>query len=397
MSKQTTANYLLLLLAGVELCVLGTYSGLGGQEKTVDIVQQQTADTVLQSKHHSKVAVPAKERPGKAAVGTQVVPSAEPSPIPLPIVGVDQGESGCAGLWTLTRMILSLAAERDRHLKMSSCLLRGELTVRVEGDREFQFIYVPPGRFFLGYSDDDRIRLVEETGNVLFGNNAKPQVSIMVTEGYFVLNREITEAQFQSFRRATSKDGDTAKTDKTGQDDLPVRDVTWEEAVAFCDWLSKLSGYCVRLPTEIEWEYAARGPWPQRYPWPNTSEFHAWAEQDETRGPRSFDIVRKDVSWRGVYDLGGNVSEWCLDLFQERSYEDLRGEQSYSPAAARVQQSPSGRLGIRTCRGGSFKDRKVNCEVSIRRSLLQAERKPVLGFRPVLLVSQEMQAKRTEP
>jgi formylglycine-generating enzyme required for sulfatase activity len=318
---------------------------------------------------------------GTGSVGQDSVPDRAATPAGAPANGgllTDLRDA--AWKWTVTsvKMVLEREAERDRYRQANAALLAGELTLSIKPNVEFRFVYLPPGRFKLGYSDEDRLRLAAKTANTLAGSNAQPQVNVVVAHGYFILDREVTEAQL-----AASKD-------KEARGDLPARDVTWDEAMAFCDWLSRQSGYQVRLPTEIEWEYAARGPWSQRYPWANPAEFHARAvkdnDADRPDGPRGFDKDGGDVSWRGVHDLAGNVSEWCLDVYKDRAYRDLDADKPYHPEKVRPELPPAGKVFARTYRGGAFKDSPLNCEAPVRRSWLQDERSPVIGFRPVLIL-----------
>ncbi|MBR6089698.1 MAG: SUMF1/EgtB/PvdO family nonheme iron enzyme [Anaerolineaceae bacterium] len=97
--------------------------------------------------------------------------------------------------------------------------------------------------------------------------------------------------------------------------DYPVINVTWDQASAYCEWAGG------RLPTEAEWEYAAKGDEGYTYPWGNTFA----SENLNFSGSGNYDVVRvdanpKDLSPFGLYDMGGNAAEWVFDCYQENWY-----------------------------------------------------------------------------
>jgi toxoflavin biosynthesis protein ToxD len=102
-----------------------------------------------------------------------------------------------------------------------------------------------------------------------------------------------------------------------GEDDHPVWGVTYEEANAFCSWYSKQVGFQVTLPSEEQWEYAARGTSDQEYPW--GEEFDPSRCNTIESGLHKTTPVRKYENGRsqfGLYDLGGNVEEWVNTMYK---------------------------------------------------------------------------------
>lgn len=85
--------------------------------------------------------------------------------------------------------------------------------------------------------------------------------------------------------------------------------------------------------------------------------------------------------------MGGNLSEWCLDVFIADRYRSLGKLYIHSPSDPKVPETPKGESNPRRVyRGGSFKDQKENCEVCVRRELNEDKSSPAIGFRPVLLL-----------
>ena len=103
----------------------------------------------------------------------------------------------------------------------------------------------------------------------------------------------------------------------------PVVGVTWYEALAYCRWLTDTmnDGYEYRLPTEAQWERAARGPHGWRYPWGDDwIESRANSEELNLERTTPVGIFPDGASSEGVLDLSGNVWEWCNDWYGEKTY-----------------------------------------------------------------------------
>ena len=129
-------------------------------------------------------------------------------------------------------------------------------------------------------------------------------------------------------------------------DAYPVLGVNWDSAVAYCNWLSAKTGRKYRLPTEAEWEKAARGADQRRYPWGNEIN-HKFANYVETA---KFDTGMKVGSFPtgaspyGAMDMAGNVMEWCSDWYARDYYTSSPGKNPKGPATG----------AYRVVRGGSF-------------------------------------------
>jgi len=213
-------------------------------------------------------------------------------------------------------------------------------------------IYIPGGTFMMGR---DNATDPEEI----------PAHSVSV--GPFLLDKlPVTNQQYAEFVRATSHPAPpnwNAGTHPARQGDWPVTQVSWDDADAYCYWKGKGG----RLPTEAEWEFAARGTDGRVYPWGNnfgsalTNSVEAGVGQLEPVGTRS-----NAASPFGVLDMSGNVWQWCED-----GYKPYAGHEPtfQIPAGAKV------------IRGGSFKSDKDHVTTTTRNLDLATSRSPTIGFR----------------
>lgn len=156
--------------------------------------------------------------------------------------------------------------------------------------------------------------------------------------------------------------------------DLPVTMVSYEDALAFCAWLSKRDGKNYRLPTEAEWEYACRAGSTSVYPFPfEFRDSYCWSlwNTKKTVCPRPVG-TRQPNPW-GLFDMGGNAREWCLDWY---------GEKAYLLSKKEFPQGPSNGT-LRVIRGGCFIDMNSFLRSSHRGYLAPEQVLNNQGFRVV--------------
>lgn len=209
------------------------------------------------------------------------------------------------------------------------------------------------GSYFQVYMIPDMVSIPTVTsfsmgGPVAEGGYANEQPVHPVNLNAFYMSKyEITIKQYVYFLNAGGNDDHyrTEMADTTycgiikngagdysvssGRDNYPVTYVTWYDAVAYCDWLSANTGKTYRLPTEAEWEYAAVGGNPHRtYPWGNTWQ-QTYCNWWDNGGDGSIDgyaytapvgSYESGKSPFGLYDMAGNVWEWCKDWYKSDYY-----------------------------------------------------------------------------
>ncbi len=189
----------------------------------------------------------------------------------------------------------------------------------------------------------------------------------VVTVRPFLLCRfQTTNAHWESFRRATMRD----KPEFTCPTQ-PVTSVNWFDAVAYCRWLSKEWGRHFRLPTEAEWESAARGGLERMlYPWgndpPESRPNYAgrWRE-----GPEP--VATSEPNGYGLFDICENVHEWCCDWYDAGYYAASPGENPPGPVTGKRRAS----------RGGAWRHHIKIARCAARSSIPPEFRYSDYGFR----------------
>ncbi|MGI8786274.1 MAG: formylglycine-generating enzyme family protein [Pyrinomonadaceae bacterium] len=183
---------------------------------------------------------------------------------------------------------------------------------------------------------------------------------------------EVTNAQYAEFVEAAKhkspldwKDGKFLP----GTGDEPVTNITWADANDYCAWLSKELGATVRLPSEAEWERAARGDTDNKYPWGNKWNDEA-AQSVETNGKiRSVKSLSAGRSPFGVYEMVGNVWEWTSDLVVDEFGKPVLHENSKR----------------RIMKGGSAKENRKDLTIDVSAARPEDNASAWLGFRYVII------------
>jgi formylglycine-generating enzyme required for sulfatase activity len=138
-------------------------------------------------------------------------------------------------------------------------------------------------------------------------------------DGFWMGKLEVTFGQYDRFCEETAREK-PVDVEGWGRGLQPATSVTWNDAVAFAKWLSGKTGKHFRLPTEAEWEYACRsGGKPEMYAGGSDIDRLAWYRQNSDLRPHP--VGTKEPNGLGLYDMSGNVNEWCEDLFSPDAYK----------------------------------------------------------------------------
>jgi formylglycine-generating enzyme required for sulfatase activity len=257
-------------------------------------------------------------------------------------------------------------------------------TSKTVNDGYGDYVYVPAGSFEMGDRAGDGLARERPAHSVELG-------------AFYIGKYEITNREWKKFRDDPGYDdakfwphGRVVPRDQVpywtqpnnhgggtpGSDDYPVIGVNWDAASAYCAWLSARTGKHYRLPTEAEWEKAARGTDGRRYPWGDSIDRNL----ANFVGGQAFDTVRPVGSYQGnaspygAFDMAGNVLEWCQDWY----------DRDYYAVSPRTNPPGPGTGAYRVVRGGSF-----FVEAFELRSAARSAAWPsflghrMIGFRPV--------------
>ena len=232
----------------------------------------------------------------------------------------------------------------------------GNQTITINGV-SFTMIKVEGGTFQMGATS--------EQGNDAYSAE-KPVHSVTLSD-YYIGETEVTQELWEAVMGSNPSYFD-------GNLQRPVETVSWNDCQEFITKLNQLTGKNFRLPTEAEWEYAARGGNKSKgykYSGSNTIDNVAWCDDDNSNS-RTHDVKTKSPNELGIYDMSGNVYEWCQDWYG-----------NYSSGSQTNPKGPSSGSG-RVMRGGSWHYYAQICRVSYRSSHYHNFRDSIIGFRLAL-------------
>ncbi|NEO35505.1 MAG: formylglycine-generating enzyme family protein [Moorea sp. SIOASIH] len=219
-------------------------------------------------------------------------------------------------------------------------------------------VYIPAGRFSMGSSIRER----------WIDDRERPQHQVTIPP-FFLGKYQVTQAQWKAVVQNLPKvkhDLDPDPSEFKGEN-RPVERVTWFDAVEFCDRLSKYTGKQYRLPSEAEWEYACRAgtTTPFHYGETITSELANYKASDTYAKEKKGEYRRKTTPVRsfppnsfGLYDMHGNVWEWCADPF----HDNYKG----APTDASVWSKKHNPFNYYIMRGGSWNTEAGDCRSAFR-------------------------------
>ena len=246
---------------------------------------------------------------------------------------------------------------------------------RVEPCFGLELLWLPPGRFVMGTDKEGRAE--------------GPGHAVKLTRGFWLGATDVTVAQFRRFVVATGyvtqaeREGGaslatmlglTKKADANWRnphfpqnDNHPVVCVSWKDAQAYLQWLNQGTGGGYRLPTEAEWEYACRGDGGPEAP--GAPDAIAWHEDNS--GAATHPVAKKEANAFGLFDMLGNVSQWCQDWYGEYAASGSTDPQGPATGTRRV------------LRGAAWNAGASSLRPTLRTGYEPEGRTQLLGFRVV--------------
>jgi formylglycine-generating enzyme required for sulfatase activity len=254
-------------------------------------------------------------------------------------------------------------------------IARGEKrTLPQDGNRliigGMEFLRIPKGKFVMGSKDD----------NELAQDHEKPQHTVELSD-FWMAKFILTNEQYAEFLGKQKH----PVTDWQKKKDHPVVNVSWDDAVAYCKWfnetyqgeLKEAGNLMLRLPSEAEWEKAARGAYGNEWPWGNEFDPNKCNSVEGKKGGTTsvgaYSSLGGDSPY-GCADMVGNVWEWCADWFDDAEYKKRASGSMVDP---RGPESGT----YRVLRGGSFDYDRNFARCAFRASYNPYSRLTYVGFR----------------
>jgi len=265
-------------------------------------------------------------------------------------------------VWTMVLFVTGLSGIGIFYIVVSGPEDKGPLLVRYpikvsETIRENPMVLIPAGEFLMG----------SENG----GTDEVPLRSVYL-DAFKINQYEVTQFQYDEFVQATGHRSPISRyvknIDYFNHPNQPVVYVSWSDAYEYCQWRGQ------RLPTEAEWEKAARGTEGNEWPWKQAFEpafGNFKGQQDEGVFTATVGSYETDKSPYGIYDMAGNVREWVQDWYEQDYYKRAPQENPIGPKVGEV----------KVMRGSSWNDSHFSGRTSSRLKMVPDFRETGVGFR----------------
>jgi formylglycine-generating enzyme required for sulfatase activity len=265
-------------------------------------------------------------------------------------------------------------------------------------------VLIPPGEFLMGSTDEQveaAFKAADESrvgrGVVRIIETAeRPQHKVVITKPFLLSATEVTIGQFKKFSATghlTEAEKATPPTPDPSQpppkptpnyfnhrpdltDDSPAANITWNDAVAFCQWLSSQEKRTYRLPTEAEWEYACRAGTTTQYSFGDDYKQLPKYGRHNMNALKLHPVGTLLPNPFGLFDMHGNLYEWCGDYYYESWYAASTSNDPIGPSAG----------SNRVIRGGSWLYFASNCRSAYRHHDTPSAYRNSFGFRCVCVL-----------
>ena len=258
----------------------------------------------------------------------------------------------------------------------------GERRVILLGEGvELALRYIPPGKFRMGCRSGQY--------------DEEPVSRVRIARGFWLGEKPVTQAQFRVWTAAKGEEHENEFEDRP---EHPAENIEWRQAVRYCHWLGESYAgsfpegeWLACLPTEAEWEYGCRARSETEY-WNGDGEA-ALAEvgwYGKNSGKETHAVGQKAANGFGLYDMHGNVEEWCHDAWDWTPYRKYCDGDESPSGAARAAEYAKGieamlrDARLRVIRGGSWVGRPAGCRSALRLGRLPDVRGGIRGFRVCL-------------
>ena len=243
----------------------------------------------------------------------------------------------------------------QQHVVQPTVTSSDNISIPVKYGISIDMVRVEAGTFTMGATPEMKDPYDDE----------KPTHQVTLTNDYYIGKYEVTQALWKAVMGK--------KPSKFKGDNLPVEKVSWNDCQEFINKLNRITGKAFRLPTEAEWEYAARGGKKSRgYQYSGSNNLSDVAWYVDNSGSKTHAVGSKQANELGIYDMSGNVYEWCQDCkgsYSSSSQVNLTGAASWS---------------CRVYRGGCWFSTARFCRSSFRNDNIPDRRANSLGLRLVL-------------
>jgi formylglycine-generating enzyme required for sulfatase activity len=229
--------------------------------------------------------------------------------------------------------------------------------LKITNSLGMEFVYVKPGSFMMGSPANESGRYDDET-----------QHRVTLSKGFYMQTTEVTQGQWRAIMGSSP-----SKFSNCGED-CPVEQVSWDDVQTFISKLNrKKGGNRYRLPTEAEWEYAARAGSTARFCYgDDEGRLSEYAWYSGNSGDKTHPVAQKQPNAWGLYDMHGNVYEWCQDWY-DKNYPSGNVTDPTGPSSG----------SLRVLCGGSWSSLAEFCRSAIRYGKFSVTRNLYLGFRLV--------------
>ena len=272
-------------------------------------------------------------------------------------VSISEGQTASITGTLVSNAVASSSSNTSGYSSGSSSMASGSNTISipVKNGISIDMVKVEAGTFMMGATSEMKDPYDDE----------KPVHQVTLTNDYYMGKYEVPQALWEAVMGSNPS--------KYKGDNLPVEKVSWNDCQEFISKLNSMTGRKFRLPTEAEWEYAARGGKRSRgYQYSGNSNISDVAWYDGNSGSKTHPVGTKQANELGIYDMSGNVYEWCLDWYG-----------SYS-SSSQTNSTGADSGSFRVFRGGGWNSDAGCCRSSFRCYVTPDSRYFYLGLRLAL-------------